>query len=71
MRGHPTRSTLHRMPMAALTCGQACFVRRYAPLRELHALLIAPYDEQPAKASTFYARAPDWAEQQGGVAFMS
>ena len=43
----------------------------YAPLRELHALLISPYDEQPAKASTFYARAPDWAEQQGGVAFMS
>ena len=43
----------------------------YAPLRELHALLISPYDEQPAEASTFYARAPDWAEQQGGVAFMS
>ena len=43
----------------------------YAPLRVLHEVLTSPYDEQPRHASRFYRRAPNGAEQQGGIGFMS
>eukprot|EP00966_Prymnesium_polylepis_P219824 5085174-Prymnesium_polylepis.1 len=43
----------------------------HRPLQELHELLKRPYDEQPAAARRYFARAPVGSERQGGIGFMS
>lgn len=43
----------------------------YTKLRELYAVLRNPYDEQPQYSDRFYRRAPDGADQQGGIGWMS
>ena len=43
----------------------------HQPLHALHELLKRPYEEQPAAASRYFARAPPGSERQGGIGFMS